>query len=126
MKYFTHKEFDSPDLPGSGKEMQSSTLAMLDTAREIAGIPFRISSGYRTSSYNQAVGGVENSAHTRGYAADIRIDGFTEAQITRMIAALTIAGFMRIGKAKTFIHVDNDPDKPSPAYWDYGKRSHIA
>jgi len=119
LDHFTLSEFDSPDEPGSGARMQQSMLEKLDRAREWAGVPFRISSGYRTPEHNKSVGGVENSAHIRGYAADIRIDGYNEAAITRMIAALTLAGFTRIGKARTFLHVDDDPEKPTPAYWDY-------
>jgi len=42
MKYFNYAEFDSPDLPGSGVEMQGNFLSMLDEARGIAGIPFKI------------------------------------------------------------------------------------
>ena len=33
----------------------------------------RISSGYRSAELNKAVGGVKNSAHVCGYAADLRI-----------------------------------------------------
>ena len=33
MKYFTYEEFDSPDLPGSGHEMQPIFLEKLDLAR---------------------------------------------------------------------------------------------
>jgi len=125
MKYFELSEFDSPDAPGSGSNMDSNTLAMFDDARGIAGIIFRISSGYRTPEHNERVGGVPHSAHTLGYAADIRLDGFTQAMVVRIIAALTVAGFRRIGLAGTFVHADNDPTKPSPAYWDYsGVQAH--
>jgi len=45
MLHFEISEFDSPDEIGSGQYMQSSTLQMLDDARSIAGIPFKINSG---------------------------------------------------------------------------------
>ena len=48
LNYFTLSEFDSPDLPNSGVNMDSQFLTKLETAREYAGIPFRITSGYRT------------------------------------------------------------------------------
>ena len=70
-KYFNTSEFDSPDVPGSGKNMQHSTLLMLCEARKIADVPFKINSGYRTEAHNSKVGGVTNSAHLKGYAADI-------------------------------------------------------
>jgi len=119
LTYFNIYEFDSPDVIGSGNKMQSSALIMLDTARRTAGLPFIITSGYRTKEHNKKVGGVENSAHTKGYAADIYTGDFTRAQKNRIIAALVKSGFERIGEAGLFIHVDNDPSKPIPAYWDY-------
>ena len=73
MKYFTHAEFDSPDSPDSGSNMDESFLRMLDSAREAAGTPFKINSGFRTPKHNKKVGGSENSSHLRGFAADIHV-----------------------------------------------------
>ena len=116
-KYFSLSEFDSPDLPHSGRaNMDSNFLRMLDTARDTAGIPFKITSGYRTEVHNAKVGGVSNSSHLRGYAADIAVSGGGERWV--IIDSLIKAGFNRIGVAKGFIHVDNDPDK-TPAIWTY-------
>jgi len=119
MRYFSHSEFDSPDAPGSGRNMQPGTLKALDLARERTGKPYVITSGYRTPAHNAKVGGVKESAHVRGYAADISIKDWPEADVVRLIADLTAVGFRRIGRARTFVHADNDPDKPTPAYWDY-------
>ena len=120
LRYFELSEFDSPDAPGSGRNMHEHTLLKLDQARHLFGAPMRITSGYRTPEHNRKVGGVENSAHTRGYAADISTAGMRERDVVRLIACLTKVGFDRIGRGKTFVHVDDDPEKPSPAYWDYG------
>ena len=50
------------------------------------------------------------SAHTRGYAADIRCtDSHTRFAVLR---ALLEVGFRRIELAPTWIHVDCDPAKP--------------
>ena len=115
-KYFSLSEFDSPDFPASGLNMDATFLQMLDTARDKAGIPFKITSGYRTESHNAKVGGVANSSHLKGYAADIACTSGSERWI--IIDALIKSGFERIGVAKTFVHVDNDPDKSS-AIWTY-------
>jgi hypothetical protein len=37
----------------------------------------------------------------------------------KLVCALFDAGFGRIGIAKTFIHVDVDPDKPFDVMWVY-------
>ena len=115
MRYFTLEEFASPDIPNSGELMDAKFLQMLDNARAKANVPFRITSGYRSEEHNKKVGGVQNSSHLRGYAADISITKETGMQI---LSALIEAGFRRVGIAKTFIHIDNDPEKPNRV-WTY-------
>jgi len=122
MIYFKLNEFDSPDLPSSGQEMDNNFLDMLQDARAIAGIPFKINSGYRTESHNNSVGGKpktassKGSSHMYGYAADISATSGSQRWI--IVRSLIEAGFTRIGIAKSFIHADNDPDKPN-AIWSY-------
>lgn len=117
LNYFGIEEFDSPDLPGSGELMNEETLMMLDKAREIAGVPFKINSGVRTEEHNEKVGGKPNSAHTRGYAFDIHVQSSRHRML--ILSALIEVGFNRIGIAKTFIHADNDPDLPQDVAWLY-------
>lgn len=117
MRYFELREFDSPDMPGSGARMNDEFMEMLDEARDIAGIPFRINSGFRTPKHNKKVGGSANSSHLRGRAADIACTN--SAQRFRIVAALIAAGFNRVGIAETFIHVDNDSVKTPGVAWLY-------
>ena len=114
-KYFNSSEFDSPDVPGSGKNMQHSTLLMLCEARKIANIPFKINSAFRSVAHNKAVGGVANSAHLKGYAIDIATpNGKNQKQVVK---ALREAGFKRFGVYKNFVHADNDPRKKQLVAW---------
>jgi|TARA_B100001094_G_scaffold74985_1_gene71365 uncharacterized protein YcbK (DUF882 family) len=115
--YFKYSEFDSPDLPNSGHNMDPTFLRMLNHARQIAGIPFRINSGFRTKEHNAKVGGTENSSHLRGLAADIYATSSTARY--EILSALIKAGFYRIGIANTFIHVDTDNDKTQKVIWTY-------
>ena len=117
LEYFHISEFDSPDEPGSGAGMSRKFLRMLDEARGIANVPFKINSGYRTVSHNKKVGGSENSSHLIGVAADISCT--TSAKRYRILAALIAVGFTRIGIASTFIHVDNDATKTPGVAWTY-------
>ena len=117
LRYFKLSEFDSPDKTGSGDNMDEKFLQMLDNARHIAGVPFKINSGFRTKSHNKKVGGVNNSSHLYGLAADIKCD--TDAERWAIVNALVQVGFTRIGIAKTFIHVDTDEDKNSNRIWVY-------
>ena len=117
MKYFTLDEFDSPDVEGSGSNMDSNFLSMLDNARDMADIPFKINSGYRTKEHNSKVGGKEKSSHLVGKAADISCSTSRERWI--IITALQDAGFNRIGIANNFIHIDSDENKSPNVIWTY-------
>lgn len=99
------------------EEMRESTLAMLDEAREIAGVPFIITSGYRCKEHNQREGGSPTSSHMHGWAVDIKA-GHSSAR-SQIVKGLIKAGFNRIGISEQFIHVDNDPQKPSNVMWLY-------
>ena len=48
---------------------------VLQPLRDAMGEPIKIGSGFRTLKLNNAVGGVRNSQHMRGEAADLCIDG---------------------------------------------------
>lgn len=117
LKYFKYEEFASPDVPHSGNYMDDDFLAMLDHARHVAGIPFKINSGYRTIEHNEKVGGKPNSSHIVGKAVDIAIKGSRERWI--ILEALINAGFTRFGIANTFIHVDSDDYKDENVIWTY-------
>jgi hypothetical protein len=118
-KYFAWSEFDSPDLPGSGKtNMSEAFIRVLDDVRACAGFPFIITSGYRTEAHNAKVGGVANSSHIKGIAVDIA--AVTEDQ-KRTIAECAIRnGITRIGWGRTFIHLDMDSQKTPNIVWGYG------
>lgn len=117
MKYFKLSEFDSPDILGSGKNMNEEFLYMLDAARKVYGKPMRVNSGYRSEAHNKKVGGVSSSSHLKGLAADISCKNSNER--FEMLQAFIKAGFKRIGVADSFIHVDNDKDKSQNVIWTY-------
>ncbi len=116
MRHFKISEFDSPDLPGSGINMKLKFLQMLDESRERAGIRFDLGSGYRTIAHNSSVGGVKDSAHTRGWAADI--SARTLEQKIKIVRAARSVGFNRFGIYDTFIHLDCDPAKSANVAWN--------
>ena len=115
--FFEYSEFDSPDEKNSYINMDVAFLNKLSKARELAAIGFKITSGYRSTSHNTKVGGVPSSSHTVGRAVDIYAPTSTQKYI--IINALLQAGFNRIGVAKNFIHVDDDPSKAEDVIWTY-------
>ena len=114
LKYFKLSEFD--DAPGTGKNMKRDFLKKLDKARELSGCSYVISSGFRSKETNKRVGGVPNSSHLKGCAADIVCKDSGTRQ--KIVNGLIQAGFTRIGIADTFIHCDTDKDK-NDAIWLY-------
>jgi hypothetical protein len=67
--YFSLKEFEDPT---TGQVLiDARFLAVLHELRQKFGKPIRITSGYRTPSHNREVGGVTNSRHLTGQAADL-------------------------------------------------------
>lgn len=121
-KHFNYDEFDSPLQEGSGQLMQDEFLTRLDHARDIAGIPFKITSGYRIEAdidrlLDAGYKVSKNSSHLKGCAADIGTP--TSQQRYIIIDALLKAGFNRIGIADTFVHVDSDIDKAPFVIWTY-------
>ena len=82
MKYFSIKELTKSETATRLKidntptaEVVDNLTALvdnvLDPLRELYGKPIHISSGYRCPRLNKAVGGVANSQHLTGQAADI-------------------------------------------------------
>jgi zinc D-Ala-D-Ala carboxypeptidase len=107
-KYFKEKEI---------KGLSPILVAKLDTAREIAGIPFIITSGKRTFLENSFAGGVDDSSHLNGLAVDIRCrDINSRFDIMR---GLLGAGICRIGLYTTHIHADIDKTKPQNLIYLY-------
>ena len=117
LNFFEISEFDSPDATGSGFQMNKDFLLKLDFARELAGIPFRINSGFRTKERNTLVGGRVGSSHLSGLAADIAYKGSRERYL--LLHSLLKVGLNRIGIGKTFIHVDCDFKKDNNVIWTY-------
>lgn len=117
MKYFKLKEFDSPDEPGSGKHMNKEIVHMLDAVRKKFGKSIKINSGYRTVARNKKIGGVADSSHLKGLAADISCSNSVDR--FKLLNLLLEVGFNRIGIAKSFIHVDIDKNKSQNVIWGY-------
>jgi uncharacterized protein YcbK (DUF882 family) len=79
----------------------------------LGGTPVFISSGYRCAGHNKAVGGVEQSYHVFGMAADIQVAGTAPGRLAAMAEK---AGFDGIGvyREQGFVHVDV---RGYPARW---------
>ena len=105
MRYFEMKEFACKccgQLPPSAEQnLQALVEHVLDPARERLGMPITVNSGYRCPAHNKAVGGVKNSQHLKGEAADI-----TCADNKRLAEIIEQLGnFDQLIVYPTFLHV---------------------
>ena len=82
MKYFTISELCHSDVAKKFNIYNEPTAVVadnlvrlvenvLDPLREAYGKPIKVNSGYRSTALNKKVGGVSNSQHKEGKAADI-------------------------------------------------------
>lgn len=115
-KYFKPYEFECCIPKCSINDMDKNFLGLLDSARGLAGVPFRLNSAYRTKEYELGRGRTGLSSHTKGVAADIACSDSRKRYL--IVHALIAVGFPRIGIAKNFIHVDCDMDKRA-SIWLY-------
>ena len=97
MKHFTFKEFtrsttaerlEIDNQPEHNNEqdvyahIELLVVKLLDPIRDYVAEPIYITSGYRSQELNKAVGGVHDSQHRKGQAADIRIGNLTGSLLT--------------------------------------------
>lgn len=116
-KHFKSSEFDSPDVPGSGSNMSSVFIEILEKIRSEVMYTFQIDSGFRTVKHNNNIGGKSNSSHLRGLAVDI----FCVSDHIRflIIQSAIKNGVKRIGIGNNFIHLDFDDSLPQEVVFLY-------
>lgn len=79
---------------------------LLERVRAVLGVPVHISSGYRSPALNRAVGGVANSVHMSGLAADITAPAFgTPLQVAQAIQAAGIEFDQLIHEYGRWVHI---------------------
>lgn len=113
-KFFKDDEFQRVACTRS--QINDDSLRRLDRAREIAGIPFVLTSAYRSPEHDISCGRSGSGAHTLGQAFDIAC--CSSVVRWKIVHAALAAGFPRIGIGKTFIHLD-DSKISGPVIWLY-------
>ena len=81
---------------------------VLDPVRDIVNTPIIITSGYRCPQVNRLVGGVDNSQHMSGCAADFHVQGYNHSMMYEVF--LYIFNTLEFDQliyypSKNFIHV---------------------
>ena len=111
-KNFTRDEFDSKDgstMPADVLHNIQKVANQLQCLRDHLGRSITINSGYRSPAHNKRIGGVRNSQHVKGTAADIVVSGMKPKDVAKAIETLIASGDMLqggIGVYPTFVHYD--------------------
>lgn len=112
-KNFSLEEFkckDGSDIPNTALLNIVELARNLEVLRTAINKPITINSGYRSPKYNAKIGGVKDSQHLRGTAADIRVAGMTPKELAEVIEELIKRRKMKeggIGIYPNFVHYDH-------------------
>jgi len=85
-------------------------LAKLVELRNILESPVYITSGYRCMRYNREIGGVTNSYHCIGLAADIKVGDINLIELLEICENIDFSGIGFYEK-KNFLHLDVRPTR---------------
>jgi len=82
----------------------------MEKVRALFNRRIEITSGYRNPQVNAAVGGVPNSAHALGYAADFHVADFTDLAAARIIRDSPLIFDQLILEKNRCVHISFHPD----------------
>lgn len=104
------------------ENLQYGADMVLDPLRRLYAAPIIITSGYRCPKLNKAVGGVSNSWHQLGNAADIRISSEDEGKklmkLLQQIPSVDTALFEH-SPHSTWLHVQWDKSKTPRHHFNF-------
>lgn len=107
-RHFRAGEFFPHDPSYRYLRVSPELVRRLEEIRQaLGGQPLTIHSAYRPPAYNQAVGGVSNSTHIDGLAADISVVGVSTERL-HQVADQVIGDGGGVGyyPAQQFVHID--------------------
>lgn len=104
------------------RNLQYGVDMVLQPLRSIYQKPIIITSGYRCAALNKLVGGVANSYHLQGNAADIRVHSQEEAEeifrILKMIPSVDVALFEH-STTSCWLHVQWDMQRTPRHHYNF-------
>lgn len=77
----------------------------LQPIRNKLNVPIIITSGYRCKEVNNLVGGVSNSQHTKGQAADFIVKKYTPIELVKIISKMDIEFDQLINEYNRWVHI---------------------
>ena len=124
-KNFSIEEFncnDGSEMPINIYHNMVKVANQLQILRNHLGKPIQINSAWRSEEYNASVGGVKDSQHIMGRAADISVRDLNPIEVYNTIEKLIMNGEILqggLGLYDTFVHYDIRGER---ARWDFKKK----
>lgn len=124
-KNFYKIEFESSDGFPMPKTVLDNIIVLannIQNVRDFLNEPILINSGYRSKEHNRIVGGVNNSQHLLGKAADIAMKNYTSKELVLIFQNLMSKNIIKnggLGLYNGFIHYDI---RENPTRWNFSTR----
>lgn len=115
LEFFDVSDFDCTHT--GRNEMEPEFLVRLDELRRRCGFAFIVTSGYRDPSHPSEARKESPGFHSKGVAADIRVKNGWQRR--RIVEEALKMGFLGVGVAKSFVHVDDRAAPNPPVMWTY-------
>ncbi len=118
--HFTTRDFDChcKRLDCKDTLIEENLIIALEELWALAG-DFEISSGYRCPDHNKEIGGVKNSQHSLGNAADCKSKKLVGKEMAKLAELVPFFHLGGIGTYPTFAHCD--VRKNGAARWNFTK-----
>ena len=112
-QHFTVKEL-ACKCCGQPGPIAQELIDALETLRAMAGCPLIVTSGYRCTAHNRAIGGARDSQHIKGTAADVKATSKTPLEL--FVLAAQIPDIKGLGLYRSWVHIDVR-NTPKRAIW---------
>lgn len=125
------KKIDNTPSEQIKKNLERLAKEVLQPIRDKYGYPITVTSGYRCTKLNAAVGGVKNSQHLTGEAADIKCTATSKATLFKIIKTMIEKKEIKVGqliweygtkKEPNWIHVSLPYKKTNQIIYLYSKK----
>lgn len=131
MRYFVVGEFQCKccgDLPENARSNEVALVDnLLDPVRDVFGGAIKVNSGYRCPRHNAKVGGVKNSQHLSGEAADICAEtrGYRNITDWKMANQDIVRAILKLGRFDQLIleNVGENDLLPTWVHVSYNRKS---
>jgi uncharacterized protein YcbK (DUF882 family) len=100
---------------------QQAIVDALEQFRATIGMgrPVIVNSAYRCSIYNAEIGGVPDSEHVQGIAADITVEGMTGGQLEVIAKQCSLITAIGRSDSTPYVHVDTRKISQGRVLWAY-------